>query len=26
MPLDQVPVMLLAECYADYRAVVDPPS
>ena len=21
MPLDQVPVMLLAECYADYRAV-----
>ena len=26
MPLDQVPVMLLAECYADYRAVVDPPN
>ena len=26
MPLEQVPPVLLAECYADYRAVVDPPS
>ena len=24
MPLDQVPPVLLAECYTDYRAIVDP--
>ena len=26
MPLEQVPPVLLAECYADYHAIVDPPS
>jgi len=26
MPLEQVPPALLAECYADYRAIVDPPD
>ena len=26
MPLEQVPPALLAECYADYRAIVDPPG
>ena len=26
MPLEQVPPVLLAECYADYRAIVDPPG
>ena len=26
MPLEQAPPVLLAECYADYHAIVDPPS
>ena len=26
VPLEQVPPALLAECYADYRAIVDPPD
>lgn len=26
IPLEQVPPVLLSECYADYHAIVDPPS